>query len=177
MTALNSHTTGQIFESTAADIALGLLPTTPLPNDHPFQLFFQTHLTAITKPGIADPFIDACVAVQQGDHQWRRKASSAVIISRRQNMRNLLHQQPPDIIIVDQDISKGYGFHDRTQSLWPFICITKHYVTNWIAAEGPLKLHYEAILKASINHEFGHWLFTIVRNITKALHKLLILIL
>jgi hypothetical protein len=165
MPALDSNTTGQVFKSTATDVASGLITMVPLSNDPIPQLFPSTfdrrHNTT------CDAFIDACVAVLEGKPPWRQKASPDRIVTERQNIRRLLREKPPGVIILDQHAANGYGFHDRTPSLWPFICITKHYVDRWMAIEvgGDLRRNLEAVLKGSIDHEIGHWLFTLVRNI------------
>jgi hypothetical protein len=174
MSALRSITTGKVFESSAADISLGIVPTVPLPQDHPFCVLLEEHMTAVTKPGTYDALIDAYIAISKGDPHWRQKARVSIgdIVAERRNMRKLLRQNPPDVIIVDQDPSKGYGFHERTPSMWSFICITKHYVDRWMAEEGLIKLGLEAVFKAAREHENGHWLFTLVRHIRKPLVSL-----
>ena len=81
MAALDSNTTGQVFGSTATDVASGLVPTHPLSNDHSFRNFIQAHLIAVTTPGTSDAFINACVAVLEGNHLWLQKASPDCIIT------------------------------------------------------------------------------------------------
>jgi hypothetical protein len=49
--------------------------------------------------------------------------------------------------------------------MWPFICIMKNYIDRWMDAEGVFKLGLEAILKATKNHETGHWIFMLVCHV------------
>jgi hypothetical protein len=173
MPALYSNTSGEVYESTIADINLSIAPTTLLPNDHPFRTFFREHLLAVTTPGGSyDALIDAYVAVSTGSPVWRRRASSDHIVAERQNIRRLLRERPPDVVVVDQDASEGYAFHERTPSMWRYICITRHYVDKWMAAnDQATKLALEALLKSAFDHEIGHWLNTLVCTIWNVLNE------
>ena len=60
------------------------------------------------------------------------------------------------LVVVDQPIREGYGFHHRSPSMWPFICITKLYVNRWAAAQDDIKLVFKAVLDATFEHELSH---------------------
>jgi hypothetical protein len=77
MAALYSNTSGEVYESTIADIHLSIAPATLLPNDHPFCTFFREHLLVLTTPGGSyDALIDAHVAVSTGNPIRCQRASS-----------------------------------------------------------------------------------------------------
>ena len=173
MASPTSASTGELLESTTADIESGTVPTTPLSPVHPFRIFWQAHLTDLTTPGFCDPIIDAYVAVFTGDPQWRVAAqNSAVIVNERRRIRNILRDNPPNVVVVDQHFSQGYGFHHRSPSMWPFIGITKFYIDKWAAAQDNDKLALGAVLDATVKHEIGHWFFSMVGSIRKYLMEM-----
>jgi hypothetical protein len=166
MPALTSTSNGELFECSAADIDSGNIPTTPLPSSHPFCVFWRALLTDLTTPGFYDPFIDAYVSIYKGNSKWRHVASVKEIVTKRRQIRSILRDSPPNIIIVDQDVNKGYGFHQRSSSMWPFICITKYFADRWVTAKDDEdKLALESVLEATVDHELGNWFFTLVRSI------------
>lgn len=112
------------------------------------------------------------MAVSTGNPIRCQSASSNCIVAELQNIHRLLCEQPPDIVVVDQDASEGYAFHERTLSMWKFICIMRHYVDKWMAADNQaIKLVLEALLKSAFEHEIGHWLNTLVYTIWNVLNE------
>jgi hypothetical protein len=165
MASITSTSTGELFESTVADIELGTVPTTCLSPTHPIRIFWQDLLNDLITPGFCDPVVDAYIAVFTGDSQWRIAASPTVIVKRRCQIRNILRDNPPNVVVVDQPIGEGYGFHHRSPSMWPFICITKLYVDRWAAAQDDIKLALKVVLDATFKHELGHWYCTLVCSV------------
>jgi hypothetical protein len=165
MASITSTSTGELFESTVADIELGTVPTTCLSPTHPIRIFWQDLLNNLITPGFCDPVVDAYIAVFTGDSQWRIAASPTVIVERRCQIRNILRDNPPNVVVVDQPIGEGYGFHHRSPSMWPFICITKLYVDRWAAAQDDIKLALKVVLDATFKHELGHWYCTLVCSV------------
>jgi hypothetical protein len=163
---------GLVFESSTTNLSLGIVPTVPLAQDHSFCILLNDHLTAVTTSETYDALINSYVAIVKGDHLWHTSISPDDMLAEQQNICKLLHDNPPDVVIVEQDASKGYGFHLRRRGLWLFICITKYYVNKWMAAERVPKLALEAVLKAMEEHETAHWLFTLVCHIRMPLESL-----
>lgn len=172
MLTLNPTSTGLVFESSAADFSQGIVPTIPLAQDHPFCVLLNSHLKTIATSETYDALVNSYVAIVKGDHLWRTNISLDNILAEQQTIRKLLRDNPPDVVIVEQDRSEGFGFHLRIGAFWPFICVTKHYVDKWITAEGVPKLALEAVLKATMEHETAHWLFTLVCHIRMPLEGL-----
>jgi hypothetical protein len=160
----------KVYECTLHELSTGV-PTALFSHSHSFWTFLQNHLRSLSTTGKYDGVIDAFVSVYTGDALWRSKSSTytSKIVAQRQLVRSLIRNRPPNFVIVNQDKSNGYGFHDRTHPLQDFICITKHYVDTWdsAAADSYEKLAREAVLKATVDHELGHWFCTLVRNYWK----------
>lgn len=93
------------------------------------------------------------------------------IAAKMSGMRDLLSQHPPNIVVVS-GVAEVYSFHPQRPYFWHFICISKEYVKLWVDANKPSdesaqnrcseKLVLTAFLKTSIDHEIGHWIFTLV---------------
>jgi hypothetical protein len=164
--SLTSTSTGVVFLSTFSDIEARELPTAPLPSSHPFHAFWKEHIAALTQPGLYDTVIDALIALVQDDISWRRKSGTALIFTKRHQIRDLLNQHPPDVVVVS-GVADVYGFHFREQDFWPFIHISEEYINLWMdtgdkSSERALAL--TALLGTTIDHELGHWVFTLVSN-------------
>jgi hypothetical protein len=125
------------------------------------------HLQTLTSTGKYDSVIDALIAVYTGDAKWRSNSSPKGIVTRRGAIRKLLIERTPKIVVVEQNISNGYGFHRHTKLLENFIFVTKEYVDMLCGAKNDSyeQLAMEALLKATVNHELSHWLFTQVRSL------------
>jgi hypothetical protein len=105
--------------------------------------------------------------VLKGDSEWIASApNDRTIGEERYQLRKILYNNPPNIVVVDQDY-KNYGFHMRSPSLWPFIFISEVYVNLWAVAHNRHddKLALSVLLDAIIKHELGHWFFTLVCDI------------
>ena len=160
---LTPVSTGKIFCSTYTTFQeKGLLPTTPLPRDHPFWNLWKDHLVSLIYPGNSDTAIDALVALERGDPDWKDTASPDDILVRQRDMRAILSHNPPDVILLSG--MNDYGFHRRQERFWPFICINEDYVDLWMDAKDGTKRCFGlvALLRASIDHELGHWVQTLV---------------
>jgi catabolite regulation protein CreA len=81
------------------------------------------------------------------------------IVAKHQNICRLFCEQPPDVVVVEQDSSEGYAFHERTSLMWKFICVMRHYVNKWMAAENEqtFKLVFEAIFKRAFEHTLAKY--------------------
>ena len=161
---LNSTSTGEVFVSTyKAIIESRTVPTTQFQLSHPFHAFWKEHIKALTRPGLYDNVIDALVALAEGDPSWRRKAVSNTIVKKRGTIRELLRSNPPNLVVVSG--VDAYSFHLREKSFWPFIYISEEYVNLWTDADRSSEqgLALTALLGAAIDHEIGHWVFTLVR--------------
>jgi hypothetical protein len=160
--ALTPVSTGKIFCSTYDTFLLkGRIPTTPLPHDHPFWNLWEDHRSSLLQPGNSDTVIDALIAIEQGSPTWKEHAKSK-ISAKQKDMRQILSCHPPDIVLL---LDMGdYGFHHRQKRLWPYICINEDYVNSWIFAKNNTKEHLSltALLRASLDHELGHWIQTLV---------------
>ena len=126
------------------------------------SIISDRHFETLSPNALRTPYI----SVFTGDSYWRTKSDINNIIAQRKVIRELLHKHPPDIVIVEQDVSNGYGFHARAPEQWPFVCITKRYVDWWLAfrrrGSHYHQLALEATLKGTLDHEFAHWFFTLV---------------
>jgi hypothetical protein len=163
--SLNPTSTGEVYMSTYHAIIPGnTLPTTLLPRSHPFRKFWTNHLAALCEPGLFDTVIDALVALAERDEHWREKKGSKAIDTRRRQMRQFFKQHPPNIVVVSG--AEDYGFHLRTATFWPFIHISEEIVNFWKDADRSSErgLGLTALIAASIDHELGHWIFTLVSS-------------
>jgi hypothetical protein len=174
--SMASPSTGKLFTSTFdAFHVQGIAPTTPLPPSHPFLALWKEHLTELTnyQAGPYDTVIDAFVSLAEGSPTWREKEgmTESKIAAKMSGMRDLLSQHPPNIVVVS-GVAEVYSFHSRRPYFWHFICISEEYVQLWVDADKRLdesarnrrseKLALTALLKTSIDHEIGHWIFTLV---------------
>ncbi len=165
---VNTHLSNiLLYTCTLQELNAGIVPTTLLPHSHPFYHLLLSHLQTLTSTAKYDSVIDALIAVYIGDPKWRSKLSSKRIVTRRGAIRKLLIERTPKIAMVEQNISNGYGFHRRTNVLKNFIFVTKRYVDMLCGAKNNSyeQLAMEALLKATVNHELAHWLFTQVRSL------------
>ena len=80
------------------------------------------------------------------------------------DMRELFRQHPPNIVVVSG--MEGYGFYLQTPLFWPFILISAEYINLWKDADrsSELGLELTALITATIDHEIGHWIFTLVSS-------------
>jgi hypothetical protein len=161
---LNPTSTGEVFASTYDAIEKGITPKTLLPSSHNFREFWTDHLRALSQPGIYDTVIDALVALTQGDPSWRSNTNVKGIVARRGEMRQLFQQHPPDIVVVSGMDGLGYGFHHRNSSFWQFIHISEVYINLWKDAERSSEkgLALTVLIASAIDHEIGHWIYTLV---------------
>jgi hypothetical protein len=151
-----------LFTCTLQELDAGTVPTTLLPHSHPFYCLLLSHLQTLTSTGKYDSVIDAFIAVYIGDAKWCSKSSPNKIVTHRGAIRKLLIEQTPNFAIVEQEISKGYGFHRHTKLYENFIFVTKEYIDMLCGTKSNSykQLALEALLKATVNHELAHWLFT-----------------
>ena len=179
--SITSPSTGKLFTSTSFDAldVQGIVPTTPLPPSHPFSALWKEHLATLTstQAGPYETVIDSFVSIVEESPTWREEEgmSESKIAAKMSGMRDLLSQNPPDVVVVS-GVAGVYSFHPRRPSLWHFICISEEYVKLWVDADKRSdesaqsrrleKLALTALLKTSFDHEIGHWLFTLVRFIS-----------
>jgi len=165
-----------LYTCTLQEVNAGIIPTTLLPHNHPFHHFLLNHLQTLTSRGKYDSVIDALIAVYIGDAKWRSRSSPKGIVTRRAAIRKLLIERTPKFAMVERNISNSYGFHRRTKVHENFIFVTKEYVDMLCGAENDSyrQLAMEALLKATVNHELAHWLFTQVRNLWEEEVKLIL---
>jgi len=159
--SLFSDTSGEIFESTYDDLEnQRTVPTTRLSKEHPFAALWREHLAELQTPGLYDSVIDAFVDISEGVIALRGPEAAS---AKRDDMRKLLVVNPPNVVVVS-GFPDAYGYHFRLADLWPFICVADHYVALWQVAEENTekKLSLLAVLKTTLDHEMGHWLFTLV---------------
>ena len=162
--ALNSSTKGDIFISTREDFRSGKVPKTPFPLTRSHSRFadlWRSHLAELVDLACYTPVISALGALAAG------VASSCS--HHDTEIKDLLRNHPPNLIILrdaegKKEKLKYYGIHVRKDGLWPFICLHEHYVNAFLAAKegSDEELPLMAIIKTSINHELGHWIFTLV---------------
>ena len=160
--SLDSSSTGEVFVSTNDAIEKGIIPQTKLPPDHCFHKLWRDHLAALGRPGLYDTVIDALVALTKRNPSWRRRTNIDGIVAGRREIREILRQHPPDVVVVSGVDS--YGYHHRDARLWPYIQISERYVKLWEAADKSSEqgLALTVVIAAAIDHEIGHWIFTLV---------------
>lgn len=161
---LTPTSTGKILESTYANIEANRVPTTHLSTLHPFHTLWREHLASLRHPGLSDAVIDAFISLTKGNPKWRsrRDLTTEQLINNRREIRAFLKEHAPDVVIVS-NCSSEYSFHLRKQSFFHLIFISEHYVNLWMNTEEEEKrLGLTVLLKASIDHEIGHWFFTLV---------------
>jgi hypothetical protein len=138
------------------------VPNTPLPPDHPFHALWKSHLTELVNSPLYDFVIDAFVAICHGTRHWKSGVDDQTAATIQCEMRNLLHKNPPDVIAVD-GLNSIYSYHQRRNHFWPFICISFDFLTLWAnSARSQKYAGLTALLKTRLDHEIGHWLFTLV---------------
>lgn len=171
---LTSPSTGKIFCSSLATFEeRGRLPTTPLPHYHAFWKLWRDHLSSLTESSKgSNTVIDALVALGKGDPEWKNTANHSEITARQEHMRKILSCNPPDVVLLTG--MEEYGFRYRRKEFWQFICINEDYVDLWVdAVDGSEEaLGLTALLRASIDHELGHWVQTLVCTVVEAHHNL-----
>jgi hypothetical protein len=157
---LTTESTGMVFLTTKS--SMDTVPNTRLPPDHPFHALWKNHLTELVYSPLYDFVIDAFVAICQGTRHWRTGMDDQTAATIQCEMRNLLHKNPPDVIAVD-GMTSIYSCHQRRNHLWPFICISSDLLTLWENSAGSeTYTSLTALLKTRLDHEIGHWLFTLV---------------
>ena len=136
----------------------------PLPDSHPFHNLWKEHLATLTSTVLYDSVIDAFVALASGSAFWKDGKSNNEISATMSEMRTLLRQNPPNMVVVSGVAGEDYGFHIRGTSLWPFICISEECIDMWVVADehSLKKLGLAAVLKTTLDHEIGEWIFTLV---------------
>ncbi|CAA7261449.1 unnamed protein product [Cyclocybe aegerita] len=143
----------------------GTVPTIPLPPSRPFHTLWRDHLSAFRAPGLYDTVIDTFVALVQGLPTWRTTDDVETIVNKRREVRELLRQHPPNVVLVS-GMEGVYGYHPRRASLWPFICISDEYVDLWMKAKLEAseadELPLTAVLRATFDHEIARWGVTLV---------------
>ncbi|KAM6497500.1 hypothetical protein JOM56_007973 [Amanita muscaria] len=160
---VNTHISNVLlYTCTLQELNAGIVPTTLLPHSHPFCHLLLSYLQTLTSMGKYDSVIDALIAVSIGDAKWRSKSSPKRIVTCRGAIRKLLIERTPKFAMVEQNFSNGYGFHRRTKVHENFIFVTKEYIDMLCGAKNDSykQLAIEALLKATVNHELAHWLFT-----------------
>jgi len=161
---LNSSTKGDIFTSTCKEFRSGKVPKTPFPLTRSHSRFtdlWRSHLIEVVDSGSYTPVIRALGALAAGVTSSGSRHNAEI--------KDLLRNHPPNLIILrDAEVQKlkpkYYGLHVRKDGLWPFICLHQHYVNAFLAAEegSDEELPLMAIIKTTIDHELGDWIFTLV---------------
>ena len=106
--------------------------------------------------------IDAFVAICQETRHWKTGVDDRTAATIQCEMRNLLHNNLPDVIAVD-GLTSIHTYHQRRNHLWPFICISFDFLTLWANSAGSeIYAGLTALLKTRLDHEIGHQLFTLV---------------
>jgi hypothetical protein len=167
MTPVASTTTGKIFQISHSDFIAGVTPTNELSTDHPFCAFWLDFRTKITTPRNCERLLDAYISVFLGNKNWADGLSLLELASHGDQIINIIRNNPPDLLILDQPVQAGYGLHLRQPGRWPYICVTKFWFDQWTLAMAfdpnrRLALALEAVLRATLAHEFSHWIFTLV---------------
>lgn len=159
---LDPISTGEVFISTCGDIEKGTVPTTLLPSSHPFREFCTKHLTALCQLGLSglyDTVIDTLVALTQRDASWRESLDREAIVG---------HEGAFSATPSKYCCRQWYGriFYLQTPLFWPFILISAEYINLWKDADrsSELGLELTALITATIDHEIGHWIFTLVSS-------------
>ena len=165
---------GEVFISTNDAIDRKIIPTTVLASSHPFREFWTNHLAALCRPGLYDTVIDALVALTRHDPSWRsrRNIDADAIVAKRSEMRTLFCNHPPNVVVVSGMGDESCGFHLREPLLWPFIYISEFYVDLWKDADriSEQGLALSVFIAAAIDHEIGHWVFTLVSIIINLIY-------
>jgi len=154
---LTSSTSGAVFKSTYSAIDDEIVPETRLEPSHPFNELWQDHLAELidSESGLYDAVIDALADLAGG------MATSHTLQTKRGVIRELLATHPPDVVVVGG--LSGHGCHVRSENLWPFICVSNADVAQWCTQQDPrVKLAQMVVLKATLDHELGHWARTLV---------------
>ena len=164
--ALTSSTSGAILKSAYSAIVEETVPTTPLEPSHPFHKLWRDHLAELINPGLYNSVIDALVdLVREATTRKNPLAATSHTLqteSPRDAIRHLLATHPPDIVVIN-GLPGAYGLHVRREKMWPFICISNDYIALWSAEQDTtVKLALLTVLKATIDHELGHWARTLV---------------
>ena len=152
---------GEVFLS--SESSQDTVPETLLPADHPFHALWKDHLAELADSPLYNLVIDAFVAICQGTPYWKTGVDTQTVAMVEQEMRDLLRTNPPDVIAVSGMIG-AYGYHQRRHHLWSFISISFDYITLWAKspAGSQKSASLTALLKTCLDHEIGHWLFTLV---------------
>src|SRR6267143_863670 len=109
-TKLPYTSTGGVFQSTYHAIhAEERIPRIPLPDTHPFHNLWKEHLAALTSTVLYDSVIGAFVALASGSALWKEGKADDVISAKMSEMRTLLRQNPPNVVVVS-GVAKDYGF-------------------------------------------------------------------
>jgi len=157
MSYLNPTSFGELFTIDAGDFYRDVVPTTPLDSSHAFCKFWREFLAKLSNG--CDPFWDAMMRIYTGQAGFAGNRSD----SEMGQFKAIFLRNPPNVAIADMQSLKLYGRHSRLPHLWGFIFISKFLVDEWVAAgDGIAAISYEALLKATIVHETGHWAQTLV---------------
>jgi len=160
---LNSSTKGDLFISTCEEFRSGKVPKASLPLTRSHSRFadlWRGHLAELVDLACYTPVISALGALAAGVTSSGSQHDTEI--------KDLLRSHPPNLIILrDTEVFKKpkyYGLHVRKDGLWPFICLHEHYVNTFLATEEGTdeELPFMAIIKTSIDHQLGHWIFTLV---------------
>ena len=163
--ALTPTSTGKVYCSTFQNfIEKNCHPTTPLPHNHPFWSLWRDHLSSFRSEN-ANDLIDALIAIELCNPNWKDRASTSARTrtARRAYMRDLLSQNPPDVVLLND--LPDYGLHHRWQQTWQFICLNENIINLWAEArevEVEQRFALAAVVRAMIDHELGHWVQTLV---------------
>jgi hypothetical protein len=166
----NSTTTGKIFQMSRSDFVSGVAPTVELPADHPFCGLWQDFRTKITTPYNCDHLIYTFVSVFLKNERWKDGLSHVELAVHVERIVDLIRNHPPDLLILDQPAEAGYGLHLGQQGTSQYICLTKHWFDEWTLAmafgqDRRLALALEAVVKATLVHKLGHWIFALVSQL------------
>jgi len=167
MTAVTSTTTGKIFQISHADFTSGVTPTDELPVNHPLSTLWPDFQTKICTPDNCPRLLHAYISIFLRNDQWSNGLSFMERAERYDQITKIICDHPPNLLILDQPAQAGYGLHLREPGKWPYICITKFWVQEWVIAMAfdprrRLALALEALLRATLVHELSHWIFTLV---------------
>lgn len=163
---LTPESTGAVFLWKQSSI--NTVPDTPLDPDHPFHALWKAHLAELVSPSLYDSVIDALVAICQGTPHWKNGLDNLIVATTKCEMRNLLSKNPPDVVCVD-GMTGAISHHQRQEHLWPFIYISFDYVGLWTKSPAGSQEHASltALLKTCLDHEIGHWVFSLVSIIAE----------
>jgi len=167
---LTSSSNGDIFTSTEHQFESGIIPTTPFGKTRSQEYLeglWKDHLKELTEQSLYDPVIDALSDLAGG-------VVGVASPQTRVQIRDLLRNNPPNLNILRSVKQPICGLHIRQTNLWPFICLSEDIVNPWITAVIATKkksvppkivakeLALRALIKTTIDHELGHWIFTLV---------------